>query len=144
MGSDKYPWVKVNKRDYEEFSKRLAKSKKEILGSPFIIFLAVSLVVPLLLYALINLKDGIGYHLVLVILFVCGTIILGTKAYRGIIKRRVRIIKYRNEAGSVGVRITETSSGAEALIAGIVFLVLGLCCFWLAVKYLVLIIEALN
>jgi hypothetical protein len=146
MGSDKYPWGNVNKRDYEEFSQRLAKSKKKILGYPIIMFLVLLIGLPLLVYILVVLIDKFGPFIVLVIAFVCATIIFGTKAYRGIVRRRVRIlpksrVMYRDEAGYIGGRITEAATGAEALIAGIIFLILAFGCLWLAVKYFVIMID---
>jgi hypothetical protein len=147
MSSDKYPWVKVNKRDYEKFSRRLGKSKKKILGSPLTMFLILVIGLPLLVYILMVLRDIFGHTIVVVIMLAAATAIFGTKAYQGIIKRCVRIVpksrvRYRDEAGYIGGKTREAATGAEAVIAGIIFFVLGLVSLRLTVKFLVLMIEA--
>ncbi|MEN8241230.1 MAG: hypothetical protein ABFS17_04875 [Chloroflexota bacterium] len=134
------------KREYEQFSMRLANLKENVVVYPFIKFLVILIGTPLLISVIYALRNIFGNYILLVIVDLCGAVYFGTNAYQGIIKRHVRIIpksrvSYRNEAGYVGGKIKEFVSGGEAIIVGIGFLGIGLIFLIWTVNYLIFFME---
>jgi quinol-cytochrome oxidoreductase complex cytochrome b subunit len=144
-----------SKREYEQFSERLENSNNDAVESGIKISLLMLIGFPflglLITLIVVRIAGSVGsFSLIAVeVLFLSGMIFFSTKAYQGITKRQVRVIppsriKQRSEASYVGGKLNEYATGKDALIVGIVFLLLGLVCFRFAVKYLVLLMEAIN
>jgi hypothetical protein len=131
--------LKPSKREYERFAKDLEESPEQSFETGLKVFLGLLFLVPTTVF-LIAILTGLFGELPLKAWGI-GSLLAGVsvlsmlQAYRGIAKRKVRILpksKIRNEAAHVGGKVPETLTDKQAVTAGWVFLALGIVCFGVA------------
>ncbi|MCP4599552.1 MAG: hypothetical protein GY847_03265 [Proteobacteria bacterium] len=130
------PGLKPSKEEYKRFAEDLEESPKHSVETGLKIFLGLLFLIPATVF-LIAIVSGLFGALPLRT-WGSGGLLAGVavfsmlQAYRGIARREVQILpksRIRSEAAHVGGKMSETLTGKRAVVAGWVFLVLGMVCF---------------
>ena len=133
------PGLKPSREGYERFAEDLEESPKHILEAGLQVFLGLLFFIPATVFLAV-IVTGLFGELPLKNWGIGGLLaglgpFLIFQAYQGIVRRKVRILprsKMRSETAYVGDKISETLKGKRAIIAGWIFLVLGMACFGIA------------
>jgi hypothetical protein len=132
---------KPSRKEYKEFAKDLAK-KTSSIESGLKVFLAMLFLMPasvLLFACAVGIFGAQVGGLAQSILLLGATGVLMSQAYRGIVKREVRVLprsRIRNETAYVGGKMNERVRGRAAFTVGIFFLALGIASLTVAVRVL--------
>ena len=133
----------MNEREYQRKSGKTTGPNRPVI-SVVVIALFMFLSIPLAFEAVIDWYK----FLPVTILFLGLSIFLARTAFQGLINRQVQIFpqytpQLSNEAGFVGGKTSTIVSGKTAQIAGLIFLVLGLFSFGIALNYALALLNVL-
>ena len=147
--------LRPSKREYEQFSRKLAESKGNNFGPAvhfillsFIGFPLIGVIVAILLVKALG-ANGFLPFIGSIFAYLIGMIFFGFKAYQGIGMRQVRVIppsriKQNSETSYVGGKMKEIATGRDAIAAGILFFIFGFCCLLGLIKNLLILFSAIN